>query len=73
MSKKNKAPETPVEAEAPVERASSLPWAVGIGTVVVVLGGFAAAVAVIQGGSREPIHCYANLGCEDRARTTIDV
>ncbi len=54
MSKKNKAPETLAEETAPADN-SILPWVVGIGTLVVVLGGFAAAVAVIQGGSKEPI------------------
>lgn len=54
MSKRNKAPETLAEETAPAGN-SILPWVVGIGTLVVVLGGFAAAVAVIQGGSKEPI------------------
>jgi hypothetical protein len=54
MSKKNKAPETLAEETVPAGN-SILPWVVGIGTLVVVLGGFAAAVAVIQGGSKEPI------------------
>ncbi len=54
MSKKNKAPETLAEETAPAGN-SIFPWIVGIGTLVVVLGGFAATVAVIQGGSKEPI------------------
>lgn len=54
MSKKNKAPEAPAEESVPAGN-SALPWIVGIGTLVVIVGGFAAAVAVIQSGSKEPI------------------
>ncbi len=55
MSKKHQTPEAPAKESVPAGN-SSLPWIVGIGTLVVIVGGFAAAVAVIQGGSKEPIH-----------------
>ena len=55
MSKKNKAPEEAiVEGNEPANYPVS-PWLLGIGTLVLVVVGFAAAVAVIQGGSKEPI------------------
>lgn len=55
MSKKSKAPvEAVVEGNEPAGRPVS-PWFLGIGTLVVVIGGFAAAVAVIQSGPKEPL------------------